>query len=326
MLTSLKIRQLNNASAANQRAQLGTVLGNLQPYGSEWYVDTFNGDDDNAGTAWGSAFATMGAAFDVLGTGDTIRFRGDVREELTGSNLVFDVTIIGEGSQHHPDLPSAAYDPGAAMWRPPAAPTTATPLLILRGRGWNFVNVVFDCPVDAAAVKIEVNALSGTSEYDGSHTTFDGCFFRQGQYGVELSGGGHNITWRNCKFFLMNNAGNTGAGIIQTSTSVALGFENTVQNCIFVPTSSAGGNDRHIVAAWQACTIVDNIFGTVEGTAKYVDLTGGNDNVVTRNILGGAYDTDDYVAGTSDVWVGNYAPTTATTAPYGLTVAAPAAP
>lgn len=302
----------------------GAVLG-LKP-STSYFVDTVNGLDTNDGKSWALAFKTMGAALTAVATGGTIYFRGDVREELVGSNLKFDVTIIGVGSKHHPDLPAAGYHPGAACWRPPVSPTTATPLLELRGRGWNFYNIMFDCPVDAAAIKIVENGLEGTAEYAGSHASFINCLFRQGQYGVELSGAGHNILWDGCEFFLMNNAGNTGAGIIQTSTAIALGFKNTVRNCIFSPNSSVGGNDRHIIAPWQSSSIVNNVFGTVEGTAKYIDLTGGNDNVVARNVLGGVYDTGDYVAGTSDIWLQNAVAVKATTAPDGLTLVAPAGP
>ena len=290
------------------------------------FVDTYITTPGNGYNGWTNALDTLEEALSKVVSGGHIYFRGDVREEIIGSNLVFDVTIEGVGSLHPPDLPAAGYDAGAAMWRPPASPTEATALLQLRGRGWKFKNIVFDCPVDAPAVKVFENGESGEDEYSGSHAQFLGILFRQGQYGVELSGGGHNILWDGCEFFLMNNAGNTGAGIIQTSTAIALGFKNTVRNCIFSPTSSVGGNDRHIIAAWQSSSIIDNVLGTVEGTAKYIDLTGGNDNVVGRNILGGAYAPGDYVAGTSDVWIGNYAPVTATTAPNGLTVAVPAAP
>lgn len=291
-----------------------------------YFVDTVNGSDSNNGQSFDSAFATMEQALDTVETGGVIYFIGDVREELISSNLKFDITIIGVGSLHHPDLPSASYHPGASMWRPPASPTAATPLLELRGRGWKFINIAFDCPVDAAAVKIIENGESGEDEYAGSHAQFLNCLFRQGQYGVELSGAGHNILWDGCEFFLMNNAGNTGTGIIQTSTTVALGFKNTVRNCIFAGNSSIGGNDRHIVAPWQTSHIFNNIFAKVEGTGKYIDLTGGNDNVVTGNMLGGDYDTGDYVAGTNDLWFGNWCKVTATTAPDGHSLVVPAAP
>lgn len=302
--------------------------------GQDWFVDP-NADvfvpkkQSGSGKSDDRPFATLEEALSACNTGDRIFIHGDIREEgLICSNLKFDVHIIGVGSRHHPDQPSSAYHPGAAMIRPPASPTAATDLLELRGRGWQFHNIAFDCPVDAAAIKIVENGSSGTDEYAGSHATFRDILFRNGQYGVELDGAGHNITWIDCEFFLMNNSGNTGAGIIQTSTAQALGFKNRVIRCDFIGDSSIGGNDRHIVAAWQSSVIRDSTFGKVEGTGRYIDLNGGNDNVVTRNTLGGTYDTDDYRAGTDDIWVGNYSPSTAETevGDNGITVAAPAAP
>ena len=60
-------------------------------------------------------------------------------------------------------------------------------------------------------------------------------------------------------------------------------------------------------------------------TALYVDLTGGANNVVTGNMLGGVYTTADYVAGTSDLWLGNWVTVISTQAPNGFTILAPAA-
>src|SRR5687767_3473800 len=65
--------------------------------GRTWYVNTqaASGGD---GSDWDSAFTTMAAALSAAGTNDTVLFVGDVREELTGSNLVFDLTIVGCGN------------------------------------------------------------------------------------------------------------------------------------------------------------------------------------------------------------------------------------
>ena len=158
---------LASGIAADEVEQL---MGNRT--GTCWYVDTFDGSDTNTGKSWREPFDTMSAALSAAQTLDTIYFRGDVREELVGSNLKFDITIIGVGSKHHPDQPSSAYDPGASMWRPPSSPTSTTPLLELRGRGWKFINITFDCPVDAAAVLMKRNGLSDVSEYDASHAQF----------------------------------------------------------------------------------------------------------------------------------------------------------
>lgn len=266
------------------------------------FVDTFNGSDARAGEAWGESVATMSQALTLAETGALILFRGDVREEITGSNLKFDITIEGVGGLHHPDQPSSAYDYGASMWRAPASPTTATNLLIVRGRGWEFKNIAFDSPVDAAAVQLSRNALSTTSEYDASHAIFENCRFLSGKYGIDDAGGANNVTIRGCEF-----AGMTTAAIFGSSTSVANPRAWKVFDNVFPSNVSSLGNATHIDASLNESVLARNFFGTVLSTALYVDLTGGNGNIVTQNYMMGAYNTSDYVSGTGDSWFGNQA-------------------
>lgn len=279
----------------------GTVYLNANSAATDWLPA---GNDANDGLSWSSALLTMSAALDLVKSGGRVLFVGDVREELTGSNLKFDVTIQGAGSLHHPDLPSAAYHPLSSMWRPPASPTATTPLLNLGGRGWNFVNIAFDCPVDSAAVYLNRAGGSGVSEYDPSHAYFKNCLFRQGLYGIQDVGGCHNVVVEDCEFFLFSPTG--GTAIINTSSSIALPLKWTIKNCIFPADGAAGGNESHIDSPLTSSSIVGCLFGTVEGTGKYVDLTGGSGNMVFDNLLMGDYDTGDYVAGTGDSWVGNW--------------------
>jgi hypothetical protein len=90
--------------------------------------------------------------------------------------------------------------------------------------------------------------------------------------------------------------------------------------------SSTEGNLQHIDSPLNGSTILGNVFGTVKSTGIYIDLTGGTGNVVAHNILGGVYDTSDYVAGTGDLWYQNAVAVKATTAPDGLSLTVPAAP
>ena len=257
------------------------------------------GHDANDGLSWETPVLTMSKALGLVKTGGRVLFTGDVREELTGSNLLFDVTIQGAGSLHHPDLPSATYHPGACMWRPPASPTAATPLLTVRGRGWKFINVAFDCPVDAAAIVLSRNALSDVSEYDASHASFIGCRFLSGKYGIEDAGGCYNVTIQDCQFLGMSTT-----AIVNTSTAVAEPLNWKILDCQF-PAYQSIGNATHIDSPLNEAIIARNFFGTVTSTALYVDLTGGDDNIVYDNLMMGAYDVTDYVAGTGDSWVGN---------------------
>jgi hypothetical protein len=292
---------------------------------ADLYVDTVNGRTGYDGSSWSYPLATMAAALEAVQTGGVIYFRGDVREELVGSNLKFDVTIIGAGSKHHADLPAAGYHPGASVWRPPASPTAATPLLKVRGRGWKFINILFDCPVDSAAVYLERNALEGTAEYDAGHASFYGCDFRNGLYGIQDVGGCFNVRVEDCDFETLD-ATTSAAGIRNTSTAVAAPRRWVIVNNRFQMDSSTEGNERHIVSPLNGSTIKGNVFGTVKGTGKYIDLTGGASNAVVDNALGGVYDTGDYVGATGDLWYGNRVAVVAVTAPDGVTLAAPAAP
>ena len=95
------------------------------------FLNTFAGNDAHDGKSWQSAVQTMGQALSLVETGGRIFFVGDVNEVATGSNLKFDISIIGMGGLHHPDQPSTAYNYGASMWRKTA--TEAWPQI--RGSG-----------------------------------------------------------------------------------------------------------------------------------------------------------------------------------------------
>jgi hypothetical protein len=287
------------------------------------YVDTVNGNDGYGGLSWGESFKTMGAALSAVQTGGKIFFRGDVREQLTGSNTKYDISIIGVGSLHHPDK-LASEHPGACMWRMPASGgVETTPLLIVRGRGWKFQNVFFDGPATAAAVQL-VRTAEGASEYDASHASFIGCRFTTGQNHIEDNGGVSNITIVGCEF-----RGATAFSILNVSgAGIAFPLNWKIYDNFFMgDNAAASGNAGHIDAPLSTSIIKNNVFGKVTSTGLYIDLTGGvASNVVCDNILGGVYDTSDYVAVAGDLWYNNRVAVKATTAPDGLSLTVPAAP
>lgn len=268
-----------------------------------WFVDTERGSDGNSGMKPTRAFRTMSQALTVASSNDVIYFTGDVREELTGSNLVFDLTIVGCGNNpHHPDLPATGYRSGAATWRPPASPTATTPLIKVRGRGWRFVNILFDCPVDAAAIYLERNALSGTSEYDASHASIIGCRFDAGKVGIENAGGASFCTVSGNLFRGLTESG--GAGIKCTSTSVAVPLAWRIEDNHF------HNNASHILSSMSYSTIKGNTFGRFTATLS-VDIDDqpsanqGEYNVIWGNYLSGTFGVTAYPAGTNNEWGGN---------------------
>lgn len=299
--------------------------------GQNWFVDP-NADVFVPKKAWGIGksddrpLRTLAEALAACNTGDRIYVTGNIREEgLICSNLKFDVQVIGVGGQHHPDQPTSAYHPGSACIRPPASPTAVTPLINVRGRGWQFHNILFDCPVDAAAIVLRKNALTDVSEYDAGHAIIRNCDFRNGLYGIQDDGGTFNLTVQDCVFETLD-ATASAAAIINTSVAVATPRRWRIINNFFQGDSTTEGNERHIIAPLAGSLIKENVFGLLKGTGKYIDLTGGvAGNVVTRNTMAGNYATDDYVAVAGDIWYENYCKVTVTTAPDGRSILVPAA-
>ncbi len=280
--------------------------------GTDWYVraqDTY-GSNNADGRSWATAFRTMAQALDACETLDRIHFAGDVREEIgiatiTDLNLKFDITIIGHGGPHHADQPGSGatlYNTGSAMWRPPASPTATTALLNVYGRGWKFVNIAFDCPVDAAAVQLNRNALSGTSEYDAGHAWFINCRFTDGKYGIRNAGGCGFVRVIGNRFQRISESG--GAGIICTSTAVAVPLNWEIEDNIFMHNAS------HILSSMSYSSVRRNIFGRFTATLS-VDVYNqpsaaqGEYNVITQNYLSGTYGATAYPAGSNNEWAGN---------------------
>ena len=301
--------------------------------GNQWFVnaqtDTIaRGGDTARGNSWKTALRTMTRALTLAQSGDTVYATGDIREEVVGSNLKFDITIVGCGSLHHADSPAAGYLTGGAVWRPPASPTTATPLIAVRGRGWKFVNIFFDCPVDAAAIRLARNSLDGTSEYDAGHASIIDCDFRNGLYGIEDYDGCYNVTVRGNTFESLDATSSVAAIIGNAGGGPASPRRWRILDNFFQSDSTTEGNERHIVLGLAGSLIKGNVFGTVKGSGLYIDLSKGSlgsGNVVTGNVLGGLYDTTDYVPGTGDLWYQNASVVKATTSPDGVTLDVPGA-
>jgi len=288
-----------------------------------YFVDTVNGSNNNDGQSFENAYATMAKALSVVATGGKIYFTGDIREQLTGSNTLYDVSIIGVGSLHHPDKLTTEH-PGACMWRMPASGgVETTPLLIVRGRGWKFFNIFFDGPATAAAVQL-VRTAEGASEYDASHASFIGCRFTTGQNHIENNGGVSNITIKGCEF-----RGSTAVSIVTVSgAGIAFPLNWKIEDNHFMPDNGfASGNAGHIDMPMMNCVIKNNTFGLVVGDALYIDLSGGEGgNMVVGNYFAGVYNTADYLkAEASDMWLGNWCTVEAVTAPTGFTILVPAA-
>lgn len=278
------------------------VMGGMPPsfYGRYWFVDAKVGSDGNRGDRRDRPFQTMDKAFDSVDSGDVIIFRGKIREELSTPAGVFDVTIIGGSNQpRHADDHSESSTPGrgssSATWTTPTSPTSATPLLIVRQQGWRLLNILFDGPSDAAAVQLFRDGGADDAERDGSHAHVAGCKFVAGQNHIELKGGLSQVVIEDNLFF-----GATADSILET-TGAGIGTNNYHR---FLR-NHWHNNESHIDVGLNYASITDNIFG--KKTTAGIDLTGGSENVISRNVLYGTYSiAGGYTAGTNDEWGGNY--------------------
>lgn len=269
-------------------------------YGRVWYVDAKVGADGNSGKRRDRPFLTMSKAFTSVDSGDTIVFRGKVREELSSPAGVFDITVIGAANQpRHADDHSESSSPGrgssSATWTTPASPTAATPLCIVRQQGWRFIDILFDGPSDAAAVQLFRDGGSGDDERDASHAHFVGCKFVAGQNHIEFKGGLSQCVLEANLFF-----GATADSLLET-VGAGIGTNNYFR----ILGNHFHNNASHIDVGLNYATIAHNTFGNASGDK--VDLRTGSENMVWGNALYGTYsNAGGYYAGTNDEWGGNW--------------------
>ena len=268
-----------------------------KPYGKVWFVNGGAGGLASGGSGTKERpFSTMDAAFDRLGSGDTIVFKGNIREELTTPAGIFDVTIIGAANQpRHADAHTTNNGYAAATWKTPASPTAATPLLIIQQQGWKLMNILFDGPSDAAAVQIFRDGGADDAERDGSHAHICGCKFVAGQNHIEFKGGPSQIVLEQNLFF-----GATADSILDT-VGAGIGTDNYFR----IMHNHWHNNESHLDAPLNYASIIGNIFG--KKTTDGINLGGGSENVVGGNYLYGTYSiAGGYTAGTNDEWGGNF--------------------
>lgn len=266
-------------------------------YGTEYFVNPVTGSDSSNGLSWTNPLDTVAQAVSLASGGDTIYLIGKTREEnviIPNSKGGLKIIGAGGGNPNHADTP---WPYSSAAWLPPASPTADTDLLVVRGQGVRVQNVLFDAPVDAAAVRLERNALSGDSEFDASHAKIIGCRIDSGNTGIEDNGGCFNVLVDGCAFHRLTDG--TGRAIYNSSTSVANPLNWEIRNSRFT------NNDNHIDAAASGWFVHGNIIDGLGTTS--IDFTGGvATNFVTNNYLGGAFNATLYIrAGAGDEWAGN---------------------
>lgn len=240
------------------------------------------------------AFGSLTAALAQARDGDTIVLLSDLREEVTGSNTLFDITIVGSATRpRHDDKHNftSSFHMGTASWRNSSG-VTATALITVKAQGWRFVNILFDVPTSAAAVELQRNVESGEDEEDASHASFYGCRFAGGETGIEMTGAQNvfNVKVEDCVF---------------QDLTVGIGgyhmYRWDVRGNRFV------NNTRHIETNAVESNLVGNVFGLANTTGVRLDiLSTGANNVVSGNHFHGDFNVLNN-GDSSDMWAGNFA-------------------
>jgi hypothetical protein len=274
-------------------------LINLGPVnvGTVYFVDVNTGDDDNNGLSYDAPFLTMAYAMTVIVSGDTIRFRGKLREQVTTPVQVFDVTVYGDGTRprHADSTPDGGQD-ATNTWTTPASPTALTPLVKVLQQGWRFFNILFAGPTDAASILLFRDGGAGDAERDASHAEIAGCRFASGQDGIEQSGGCYNVSIHDNDFDDLTGyciKHTTGAGIGVTYRWKIL--RNRFSKC------------ANWIGVWggNSNEINDNFISQI--TTALIDLSSGTGfNQILRNsfnIAAADFDPAGGVTGKAgDVW------------------------
>lgn len=268
------------------------VFGNSpSPYGRVLFVDGNRGSDGNSGKETGRAYKTMAQAMANVSSGDVIYLRGNITENIIAPAGIFDVTIMGTSPRpRHADAHTGNNGYSAATWK---ALVTSDPLLTLRQQGWAIQNILFACPTTDAALDFIRDAAAGDAERDSSHAVVRGCRFAGGQDAIRISGTENvfNVLVEGNMFH-----DQTGTSIVSSG-----GYAHRWQ----IRDNEFVANANHIDVGFTQAVIRDNNFGKF--TTKSIDLTGGANNVVTRNHLSGTYTNGGgYTAGTDDEWGGNF--------------------
>jgi hypothetical protein len=299
---------------------VAALVGN--PAGREWFYKAADlGGPFGSGKSPDNPSSDMSEIFGQIESGDSIFVRGGVYANLVAPRVT-DIAIIGASTRPRHDKPTgtelAEVERGAAAWRT-ASGVTDEPLLTVRAQGWRLANMLFAGPSGAPGINGTRTAEDDDQE-DASHLEILGCRLVGGTYGFLQTDGVGHIKIADCDI-----QGATTAALGSESEGIANPLRWLIENNRFTPhRAGALGNVAHIVAPLNSSIIRGNVFGTVVSTGKYIDLTGGADNFVCENVLGGVYDSNDYVAGTGDLWLGNWVTVKATQAPDGSTILPPA--
>lgn len=274
-----------------------------------WIVNSATGNDNNSGQAVDEAFKSISEAASRVQAGGTIYIQGSFNEAVNIAQP--GVSLIGAGSTSN-----------RALW---TAPDTVAPCLTVSAAADVVAsNLRFRPPLGNSAI-----SLVGAS----NQFLLDGCRIqgKTGSYnGILTDGGQSNVKLTDNEFFYINTAATHGHAILGSGYVTAEPVGWIIEGNIF------SSNTYHIVCRMSRSTIINNVFAGIGLTAvpssaapsmgidiSGATVSGAGCNIVSKNVLGGAYTTALYVSGTNDDWTGNYSLSNAGTCVNGITLAVP---
>lgn len=284
-----------------------TNAGNIGPH-KTWYVDPDATGLPVDGKTWSRAFTTMEAALDACSDGDWVLLAGNLTESVA-------VTSYADGP-HFITIKGASD----SIRRPTWEGDGTAPILALRGHGWVIRDIRFVVPAGHAGLYLEMSAAGGAYQ-----TKVENCYFfglAATKAGIELWGAPNTCIIKDCWFDMFI----TGTGIVCLSTGHAAPYR-----CMFIKNRFTDCQNQINLWGANSCMFLENILpgqGHSVATIRHLYLESSlghsNDNVVSKNVLGGDYSTDNdsYLPGANDCWVGNYAEDIAA-CPSGITLGVP---
>jgi hypothetical protein len=296
------------------------AVQSLNFFGRRLYVDPVSGDDDNNGTAWATAFATMAHALEVCDPYDVIGFAGTIKED---SLTLAQPGVIIQGLGPCPE---------ANVWQQSDTYAASKTLLNVTAVNCAIANVKVRPPAYLASGTPKGIALSGAWQFKVLGCLFQG---RAGSYfGIYSDGNNANVKIKGNRFLYINTA-TYGIAIGGGGYTVGENSGWEITDNLF------HSNLNHIVMRMRQGLIARNYFaagglnaaGAMDAalTVLGIDIHGaaGGCNLVTQNALGSLYHQACYYGGTDDEWYGNFCKDrthgTQVDATTGISILAPAA-
>lgn len=317
-LNSNQTKWLNNMNASAQRAQLGTLLGNLGPIGDVYYLDPTNGSDTNNGLAPASAFASMETAYAALTAN-----QNDVLVYIPGTtSLTLQAALVWAKSYtHFVGLCAPTMVGQRARIFQKSTLTGASPLITISASGCEFRNLyIFQGVADATSL-INVSVTGGRNYFENVHfaggghatqavdggaslkldgaeeNTFVNCTVGvdtidagTGMVGILFDGESHRNMFKKC--VIRMRAGNAGASWVEVADATGIDRDTIFDECIFLNNSATALTTGFAIPAGMGAPrklFMRNCmgYGATKWDASDRGVLFGNMNAVTGADLSG---------------------------------------